>query len=154
MTWTITGNSDGLVLGVTKHGNPVVRGIGSHVPYFREDPAGPALRSDYTAIQSALRRLQTVKTDWRIVSSAVAREEFGSLHPDLVARIDSQPNASIVEIACIDREKDEEPALSFQVILQPLAFQQAHKLFAELITGPRGIEYTISVGFLTFRYPG
>jgi len=154
MTWTITGDASSLLLCVTKHGNPVIRGEGRHAPYFPDDPAGPALRSDYTTIQSALRRLQTVCTDWRILPSAAAREEFGPLHSTLLARMDVQPDASVAEISCLDREKDKEPALSFVVALQPIAFQRVHDLFTQLITAPRELEYTISIGFLTFRYPG
>ncbi len=154
MTWTITGPSGGILVAVTRYGNPIIRGTGSHVPYIPSDPAGPALRSDYTRIEQALRRLQTVQTDWRIISTPTAKNELHLAHDDLIKRTESHPAASIVEISCLDHESGREPALSFDIALQPSAFHQVHELFSKLIFGPSECEYTISVGFSTFRFPG
>lgn len=143
-----------MLVGVTKYGNLVIRATGSHAPYFPSDPAGPAMRSDYTRIEQALRRLQTVQTDWRIISTPTAENELGLAHADLLKKIESKPGVSIVEISCLDRESEKDPALSFNIALQPTAFHQVHELFYKLILSPNEIEYTISVGFSTFRFPG
>ena len=154
MTWMITGRSGDILVAVTRYGNPIIRGICSHSPYIPSDPAGPAMRSDYTRIGQALRRLQTVQTDWRIISAPTAKYELHDSHPDLLKRAESHPGASIVEISCFDDEIEREPALSFYIVLQPSVFDQVHELFSKSIFSPSECEYTISVGFTTFRFPG
>jgi hypothetical protein len=154
MTWSITGGSDALVLGVSTHGNPFIRGVGSHVPYFPDDPAGPATRSDYTAIQRALARLQTVNADWRIFSSAAARVELGNFHAPLVARVDRSSNEPTAEIGCIDDDKNKEPALSFIAVLPAQVFNRVHALFTGMLLAPASLKYKIAFGFHTFRCPG
>jgi len=153
MTWTITGRSRGILVGVTRYGNPIIRATGSHAPYLPSDPAGPAQRSDYTRIEQALRRLQTVQTDWRILSTDAVQNEIID-NAALLKSIKARSGKSIAEISCIDRMGDSEPALSFNIALQPEAFHQVHELFSKLILSPNEIEYTISVGFSTFRFPG
>lgn len=150
MTWAITGNSSDVLIGVTKHGNAIIRGKGSHTPYIIED----RVDSEYTAIAQAMRLLQAVRADWRIMSSDVVKHEIGDTHANLLRRIETRPKASIADISCTDRKSKNEPALSFNIALQPQAFQQVRELFSQLVVGPSGIRYTISVGFSTFRFPG
>ncbi len=83
-----------------------------------------------------------------------AENELGLAHADLHKRIESHPTASVVEISCLDHEGKREPVLSFDIALEPSAFHQVHELFCKLIFGPDECEYTISVGFSTFRFPG
>jgi len=149
MTWTITGNANDVLIGVTKHGNALIRGKSSHTPYIIDD----SFDSESTAIAQALRLLQTVQADWRIMSSDAMKREIGNTRTNLLRRIETRLETSIAEIYCIKRENNE-PALSFNIALQPQAFQQIRELFSQLLVGPSGIRYTISVGFLTFRFPG
>ena len=72
----------------------------------------------------------------------------------LLNSIKTRSGKSIAEISCIDRMGDSDPALSFNIALQPEVFHQVHELFSKLILSPNEIEYTISVGFSTFRFPG
>jgi len=111
------------------------------------------MRSDNTRIEQALRRLETVQTDWRILSTDAVRNEIIN-NAALLKSIEARSGKSIAEISCIDRMGDSEPALSFNVALQPKAFHQVYELFSKLILSPNEIEYTISVGFSTFRVPG
>jgi len=150
MAWAITGSSSDVLIGVTKHGNALIRGKGSHTPYIIED----SVDSESTAIAQAMRLLRVVQADWRIMSSDVVKHEIGDTHAKLLRRIEIRQKASIAEISCADRNSNNEPALSFNIALQPQAFQQARELFSQLVVGPSGIRYTISVGFSTFRSPG
>lgn len=150
MAWAITGNSSDVLIGVTKHGNALVRGKGSHTPYIIEDSVNP----ESTAIAQAMRLLQTIQADWRIMSSDVVKHEIGETHANLLRRIETRPKASIAEISCVERDSNNEPVLSFNIALQPQAFEQLRELFSQLVVGPSGIRYTISVGFSTFRVPG
>ncbi|MEK7992509.1 MAG: hypothetical protein AAB403_01770 [Planctomycetota bacterium] len=150
MAWAITGNSNDVLIGVTKHGNALVRGKASHTPCTTEN----SVDSESTAITQALRLLQTVQADWRIMSTDAVRHEIGDIRANLLRMIETRLNASIAAISCIGRNSNNEPALSFIIALQPQAFQQVRQLFAQLVAGPSGIRYTISVGFSTFRFPG
>lgn len=150
MAWAITGNSSDVLVGVTKHGNALIRGKGAHTPDIIEG----SVDSESTAIAQALRLLQTVQADWRIMSSDVVKHEIGDTHANLLKRIETRPKASVAEISCIHRRSSNEPALSFNIALQPQAFQQVRELFSQLVLGPSGIRYTVSVGFSTFRSPG
>lgn len=148
MTWTITGNSSDVLIGVLAHGNAIIRGEGSHIPYIIEG----WVDSKYPAIAEALRRLQMVKADWRILSTDAVQNEIID-NAALLKTIEARSGKSIAEISCIDRMGDSEPVLSFNIALQPQTFQQVYELFSKLIVGFCEIEYTISVGFMTFRSP-
>ena len=153
MTWTIRGGREHLLMAVTKSGYPVIRGVGVHEPPIRDDPAGWALGSDYEAIQDELRRLQTVQTDWRILPSD-AKEDLSAWHKDLLTKLEAEPGHSIAEISCRDDEPKNTPTLSFLILLKPAAFQHVHRLFTQLLFHDGGMEYSIFVGFTTFRLPG
>jgi len=148
MTWMITGHSGGILVAITRAGNPIIRGTGSHIPYIIEG----WVDSEYPAIAEALRRLQMVKADWRILSTDAVQSEIID-NAALLKTIKARSGKSIAEISCIDRMGDSEPALSFNIALQPSAFHQVHELFSKLIFGPDECEYSISVGFATFRSP-
>jgi hypothetical protein len=150
MAWVITGNSSDVVVGVTKHGHVFIRGKGSHTPHIVEG----AVDSGSAAIAQAMRLLRSVQADWRIMSSDVVKHEIGDVHTNLLRRIERRPKASFAEISCVNRKSNNEPALSFNMALQPQAFQQVRELFFQLVMAPSGIRYSISVGFSTFRVPG
>lgn len=88
------------------------------------------------------------------MSSDAVKHEIGDAHANLLRRIEKRQKASIAEISCINRDSNNEPALSFNIAFEPQAFQQVRELFSQLVLGPSGIRYTISVGFSTFRLPG
>jgi hypothetical protein len=136
MTWTITGRSSGVLVGVTKYGNLIIRATGSHAPYFPSDPAGPAMRSDYTRIEQALRRLQTVQTDWRILSTDAVQNEIID-NAALLKSIKARSGKSIAEISCIDRMGDSEPVLSFNIALQPETFHQVTRALLQTDIEPQ-----------------
>lgn len=148
MAWTITGNSSDVLVGVSANGNAIIRGDCPHIPYIIDD----WVNSEYPAIVKALRRLQTVNADWRILSTDAVQSEIID-NAALLKTIDAKSGKSIAQISCIDRMSDSEPVLSFTIAIQPQSFQQVYELFSNLIVGFCEIEYTISVGFLTFRSP-
>jgi hypothetical protein len=45
------------------------------------------------------------------------------------------------------------PAISFDLALEPSTLRQVYELFTKLMVGPCELQYTLSVGFLTFRSP-
>jgi hypothetical protein len=146
LSWTITGSSDDILVAVTRYGNPIIHGTGFHIPYIIDG----WVDSGYPAIAEALRRLQNVKADWRILPADAVRSEIID-NAALLKAIKARSEKSIAQISCIDREGDSEPAISFSIAFQPSVFDQVHELFCKLMFGPRECEYTISVGFMTFR---
>lgn len=149
MTWVITGTSSDILVGVSAHGNPIIRGEGSHTPYIIED----WVSVDYPAMAEALRRLMKVKAEWRILSTDQVRNEIID-SAALLTALEANPAKSIAAITCIDRGGEDEPALSFNIVLQPKTFQHVQELFSKLVLGCCEIQYAISVGFIIFRSPG
>jgi hypothetical protein len=149
MTWTIAGTSSDVLIGVSAQGNATIRGEGSHTPYITED----WVSADYPAMAEALRRLMTVKADWRILSTDAVQKEIidGAA---LLTAIESNSGKSVAAITCIDRENDGKPALSFNIALQPKTFEQVQDLFSKLVLGCSDIQYAISVDFFMFGSPG
>lgn len=151
MAWTILGNARGLLLGVSANGNSIIRGKGSHIPYFPDHPGYSV--PNYTAIRAELNRLQKVETDWRILPSQ-AVHLYPMVNAELKKHVAARPELPFAQIGCYDRPADkDDPALSFTIALPSSMFEQVHELFSNVLSSPNEIEYNISVGFSTFGLP-